>query len=106
MATVKQLTDWGVLHILTATIKGAYARRGWSSNALLPVVSALLAVGTYISEASVAGRPDCHGICRRAHAWPSQQTCQFRCSQRQRHCSRSGRATAGCLDRSGCHGSC
>lgn len=62
MATVKQLTDWGVLHILTATIKGAYARRGWSSDALLPVVSALLAVGTYISEASVAGRPDCHGI--------------------------------------------
>ena len=72
MATVEQLTDWGVLDLLTTTIKMACAR-GWSNDALLPIVSALLVVGTYVSEASVAGRPDCPGTAPVAmHGSPSR----------------------------------
>lgn len=58
---MKELADRDVLQLLSRTIVDA-AAGGWLRNALLPVVSALLAVGAIIPELSAADSPGSHGV--------------------------------------------
>lgn len=70
--TLEDLVGYGVLHLLSITIVEA-CHRSWLSDALMPAASALLAVGTYVSEVPAAGPPDGHRAAAAPHRGPAHQ---------------------------------